>query len=129
MLHDTTTGQSVQLTSNAGDDVSPQIANGIVVWQGFDGQDFEIFRWDGSVVTQLTHDTLRDERPRVDDLGRIVWQKSDGFDSEIFYRAHGANHRVTNNLNDDSNPEIFDGTIVWQSFDGRDFEIERMQIP
>ena len=129
VLHDTTTGQSVQLTSNAGDDVSPQIDDGIVVWQGFDGQDFEIFRWDGSVVTQLTHDALRDERPRVDDLGRIVWQKSDGFDSEIFYRAGGANHRVTNNLNDDSNPEIFDGTIVWQSFDGRDFEIERMQIP
>lgn len=129
VLHDVVAGASTQLTANPGDDVGAQIADGLVVWQGFDGQDFEIFRWDTYVVTQLTHDSLRDERPRLDPLGRIVWQKSDGFDLEIWYRAGGANHRVTDNLNDDLNPEIFDGTIVWQAFDGRDFEIQRMQIP
>jgi len=40
--------QIKQLTNNNAFDRDPQInANGWVVWQGFDGNDYEIFLWKG----------------------------------------------------------------------------------
>jgi hypothetical protein len=119
----------VQITSNVGDDTGAQVANGLVVWQDWDGGDFEIYEWNGTTTTRLTDNALRDERPRVDALGNVVWQTLDGFDLEVFFWDGAAVRRVTDNVADDANPEIENGTIVWQGYDGRDFEIYELQIP
>ena len=49
---------TTQLTNNSYDDGSPQInANGYVVWNGWDGTDYEIFIHDGTTITQLTNNS------------------------------------------------------------------------
>lgn len=128
-VYDTVSTLTAQLTTSGGDDTGAQVANGLVVWQGWDGDDFEIYQWNGSVTTKLTNNTLRDERPRVDALGNVVWQTLDGFDLEVFFWDGVAVRRATDNVADDANPEIHAGTIVWQAYDGRDFEIQKLQIP
>jgi hypothetical protein len=45
---------TTQLTNNSAHDYSPQINDsGQVVWQGFDGTGYEIYYYDGTIVTQL----------------------------------------------------------------------------
>ena len=65
----------------------PEINNqGQIVWEGFDGNDWEIFVYDGAIVHQLTDNCVDDFRPKIADNGDVVWTRSDGNDYEI-YRA------------------------------------------
>ena len=120
---------TVQLTNDSGDDIGAQVANGIVVWQGWDGSGLR----DLPVGRQHHHQAHRQRAARRATAHRRARQRrvagEDGFDLEIFYWDGAAVHRVTDNVADDANPEIHDGTIVWQGYDGRDFEIYRLQIP
>ena len=73
------------MTDNDLNDYEPDISDGWVVWYASDGQDGEIYLWDGESVQKLTDDTNNDQRPRTD--GRYVaWQGQDGNDFEIFIR-------------------------------------------
>jgi hypothetical protein len=81
-------------------DISPQINNrGEVVWQQYDGNDYEVFYWNGSVVTQITNNTGNDYAPRINDNGQIVWYGSDGTYYEIF---------IAQNINDSDGDGIPD---------------------
>jgi hypothetical protein len=65
----------------------PQIDGQYVVWQGYDGNDDEIFLWDGYKVTQLTDNAVGDTAPKIDG-NHIVWQQSnpsDGNTQEIVH--------------------------------------------
>ena len=73
------------LTNNDYDDYSPQINdNGYVVWQGWDGSDWEVFLYDGSGIIPLTKNTSNDRRPQINNNGYVVWDGYDDSDSEIF---------------------------------------------
>jgi hypothetical protein len=76
------------LSNNDSDDHKPQIHNGQVVWQGYDGQDYEIFYWDGTNIHQLTNNNYDDVDPQINN-GQVVWQGYDGHDWEIFFWQEG----------------------------------------
>ena len=73
-----------QLTDNSYDDSVPQIYALNVVWQGYDGNDYEIFNYDGTDTTQLTDNSYDDVDPDISGAC-VTWQgRKDGSDYEIF---------------------------------------------
>ena len=73
----------VQLTNNLFDDKNPQTSGNKIVWQGSDGNDAEIFVYDGNDIIQLTNNDVDDTNPVIDG-DSIAWQSDDGDDTEIF---------------------------------------------
>ena len=77
-----------QLTDNDYDDRNPQINdNGYLVWQGYDGNDIEIYLHDGFNTIQLTDNDHEDRNPQIYDNGYVVWYGylgGCGGNSEIF---------------------------------------------
>ena len=56
------------------DDTNPQINNnGQVVWEGYDGTDWEIFFYNGTTTTQLTNNSYDDTHPQINDNGYVVF--------------------------------------------------------
>ena len=72
------------MTDNSTQDGAPSLYNGTIAWQAFDGNDSEIFYWDGNTITQVTDNSTNDGAPSLYD-GTIAWQAFDGNDFEIFY--------------------------------------------
>ena len=60
----------------------------MVVWEVFDGSDWEIAFYDGSCVTILTDNTADDCRVQIAD-GRVVWLESDGVINDIVLNDNG----------------------------------------
>ncbi len=119
----------IELTENAYLDYAPQINDtGQVVWQGWDGTDYEIWFYDGVTAPRRieTDDSFSDELPRFNNAGQIVWQAWDGHDYEImlFDPASNIVTRLTDDGDDDLYPNINTyGEVAWVSFDGSTFHI------
>ena len=63
-----------KISQNPHDDTNPQINNiGYIVWEGYDGTDWEIFLYDGSTTTQLTNNSYDDTHPQINDNGYVVF--------------------------------------------------------
>lgn len=76
-----------QVTDDSNSCHDPQINNGHITWWGSDGNDNEIFYWDGSTVYQVTDNDWNDLDPRIWD-GQITWESQvDAEDWEIM-EAH-----------------------------------------
>jgi IPT/TIG domain len=76
----------VRLTTNSHNDYQPQVSGDRVVWQGYDGSDYEIYTWTPSGgVQRITDNEYDDEEPQVSG-DRIVWQggKGGGFPWNIY---------------------------------------------
>ncbi len=103
---------------------APSISNGQIAWHGYDGNDDEIFYYDGSQITQLTNNIYLDCYPIISN-GQIVWfgNKGNDLNNEIFYYDGSQITQFTNNNYHDSCPNISNGQIVWQGYDGNDDEI------
>jgi Ca2+-binding RTX toxin-like protein len=112
----------IQLTDNNDNDFSAQIDGNLVVWYSFDGNDEEVYYYDGSAIVRLTDNDSFDYAPYVDD-DRIVWQGFDGNDEEIYIWNDGQIVQLTNNDRPDLLPKISGNYVVWNSFDGNDDEI------
>lgn len=56
--------------------------SGDVVWQEYDGNDYEIFLYNGSATIQLTDNDYRDVLPKINNYGHVVWQGSIGTGDE-----------------------------------------------
>lgn len=95
-----------------------------VVWQGFDGNDWEIFLFDGSAISQLTNNNVDELNPVVSG-DYIAWSGDDGNDTEIFRYSltSAAVTQITDNVFNDVLPSLFNDTVAWQGFDGNDYEI------
>ncbi|MBW2194768.1 MAG: thrombospondin type 3 repeat-containing protein [Deltaproteobacteria bacterium] len=115
----------VELSDNPNDDRYPQVnAGGDVVWEGYDGSDYEIFLYNGSSTTQLTNNSNDDRYPQVNSGGDVVWEGYDGSDYEIFLYNGSSTTQLTNNSFDDYSPQInVYGDVVWRGYDGSDYEI------
>ena len=115
-------GEYVKITSNNHDDFHQDIDKGQVVWEGLDGNDYEIYYWDGSKVIQVTNNDYFDRFPQIHN-GQVVWQGYDGRDTEIFLWDGWSIRQLTDNDHNDKYPRIHDGQVVWQGWDGHDWEI------
>jgi hypothetical protein len=107
-------GTITRLVSNA--NVYPPRINdsGEVVWSGFDGNDLEIFFYDGSQVIQITYNNYDDWFPELNNYSKVVWIGWDGNDHEVFLYSSLGISQITENSFDDRYPHINDaGKIVW----------------
>jgi len=127
-------GVIYQLTNNNGAfDVSPQVINdGRVLWQGWDGHDYEIYRQSlGQNPVQVTSNSGPDVMPEMNALGQAVWMNWDGSNWQVWYNLGNGPVQLTKNLTNFSgglnvHPQITDdGQIYWQGWDGQDYEIYR----
>ncbi len=77
-----------QITDNNTEDHNPQINNnGLVVWEGFDRSDYELFLFDSDTITQLTDNDTDDLYFDMNNKGHLVWMALAGNNSEIIYAA------------------------------------------
>ena len=53
------------------------------MWEGYDGNDWEIYLWNGSETVALTDNDVTDVRPEISGT-LVVWEGWDGEDYEIF---------------------------------------------
>lgn len=93
--------------------------NGDVVWQGFDGNDQEIYLYSGGVVQQLTNNDYDDLEPQINTSGRVAWRGRPEADSEVFVWDGSSILQVSNDNCENINVRINDNnTLVWQAKDG-----------
>ena len=108
-----------RLSNNIVADDNIQLNNaGQSVWEGWDGQDFEIFYHDGTTTTQLTNNIVDDLGSQINDNGQVVWSGAGatGVDGEIF--IYDVTTTTTTQITDDNinnvTPEInASGAVVW----------------
>ncbi|MBN2218091.1 MAG: hypothetical protein JW719_12020, partial [Pirellulales bacterium] len=123
------------LTSNASNDYDYGVSGNYVSWEGFDGNDWEIYLSNGTYdeggvpyVIQLTNNDTDDRFASLYDTGasvNVVWVGTDGHDDEI-YLYNGATDadgtptviRITSNAYDDHDPQVSDSLITWWADDG-----------
>ena len=108
-----------QLTQNEVNDTSPQISGNNIVWRGFDGNDDEVFLFEGETgtVTQLTDNEVFDSDLAISGA-RVVWSTYDGNDGEIFLYEDGDIIQLTDNDVGDRYPLVSDSTVAWLSYEG-----------
>ena len=113
------TSAGTRITNNGFEDSFPKTAGGYVVWQGQDGNDWEIFLYnanDGSGPFPITDNTYPDINPETD--GKYVtWVAGAALLGEIFlYNIETQEtRRITDNTQLDHYPKIVDGIVVWVS--------------
>jgi beta propeller repeat protein len=113
------TSAVTRITINSFEDSFPKTAGGYVVWQGHDGNDWEIFLYnanDGSGPFQITDNTYNDINPETD--GKYVtWAAGTTPLGEIFLYdiATSTTTQLTNNAQLDHYPKIVDDMVVWVS--------------
>lgn len=121
--------EPTRMTDNSAYDVLPQLLDdGRLLWQGWDGHDYEIYcQAPGQGVTQLTNNDSPDVRPQMNALGQLTWMSWDGNDWEVWYNLGDGPVQLTDNTAAyDVQPLITaDAQIYWQGWDGQDYEIYR----
>jgi hypothetical protein len=74
---------STQITHNTHEDRIPTISGTNVVWHGWDGDDYEIYSWNGAAIAQITDNTTTDYTPTISG-SNVVWYGDADGDFEIF---------------------------------------------
>jgi beta propeller repeat protein len=110
--------QFLQLTDNAYDDRYPEVDGSSVVWESWvDDDDSEVLLYDGIATSQLTDNTSEDDYPDVSG-SNVVWRSDD----HVFLYDGTSVIQLSDNGNNYP-ARIFGSNIVWESFDGSDYEI------
>ncbi len=106
-------GEKIQITHNDYDDIQPSLYRHTLAWVGkHDGDNFDLFYWDGQNDYKLTDTDGDDLEPSLQN-GAIAWTEYDGDDFEIYYWNGGANIKITDDEDDDRSPILRNGKIVW----------------
>ena len=114
----------VQITTNYYYVLNSNVHGNELVFQGWDGNDYEIFRYrfDTDQVEQITNNQFDDISPVVWD-GRIAWVAHPTVTAEIFYLADGVIRKISEGTQDNAAPAIWKDKVVWQGYDETDLEI------
>jgi hypothetical protein len=150
-LYDIAAEKTTQLTNNALHDGWLQTHNNQMVWARMDdrfGKDglfyksyapnsSEVIFYDNAIgeTTQLTDNELHDEYPQIHN-GQVVWVRklaqvrtdeeiTDAHNGRIFFydSTTGETRQLTDNKQDDAQPQIHNGQVVWRRGSGSDAEI------
>ena len=102
------------LTKGTTAEYEPQIYEEFVVWRAHDGNDFEIYLYDGEKTLQITDNAKFDANPLVTASGRVVWMMFDGNDYEVYMYEENETKQLTNNLVNDIGVHIAGNSVVWK---------------
>jgi hypothetical protein len=94
---------------------SPDISGTNIVWSGYDpdGDDFEIFLYNGTEIVQITDNDSEDRQPVVSGTN-VAWSGWDGNDFEIFLYNGTEIVQITDNDSHDEDLNIDGSRIVWE---------------
>ncbi len=95
-------------TSNFG----PQISGNTIVWSGNDGTTNQIFKFDGTSVTQVSTTSTGNQFPQISG-NTIVWSGSLGGVRHIFKFDGTSVTQVSTTSTNNNSPQISGNTIVW----------------
>jgi len=114
----------VQITTNYFYVLNPDVHGNELVFQGWDGDDYEIYlyRFDADKLEQLTNNQFDDVSPVVWE-GRVAWVAHPTVTAEIFYMADGVIRKISEGTEDNTAPSIWGERVVWQGYDDTDLEI------
>ena len=91
--------------------------DGQIAFSAHDGNDYEIYLWDGNKILQITDNEVDDKKPSLYN-GEIAWEAILGeteWSREIFFWDGKCIHQVTDNLIPDQYPSLYEGNIAWNS--------------
>ena len=114
----------VQITTNYYYALNPDVHGNELVFQAWDGFDYEIYRYrfDLDQLEQITNNQFDDVSPVVWD-GRVAWVAHPTVTAEIFYMVDGAIRKISEGTQDNAAPSIWKDRVVWQGYDDTDLEI------
>jgi len=117
-LFDLADGSDIALTADGSEDRNPQIQGNRVVWEHFDGTNWEIDEYvigGGGTQQPVTNNSWNDHDPQVSG-DTIVWVADEPGHSQIWVKWHGAApQRLTNDPVDHRSPQIDGELIAFQS--------------
>ena len=107
-----------QITTNYFYVQNPDIHGSQLVFQAWDGHDYEIYLHDFSTgeTTAITQNNFDDMSPVVWD-GLIAWVAYPTVNAEIFLYDNGAITKISTGSTENAAPSIWNGHIVWQGVD------------
>lgn len=113
-----------QLTANYFYALNPDLYGNNLVFQAWDGNDYEIFlyHFDTGQLDQITNNQFDDISPVVWD-GQVAWIAHPTVTAEIFFWSEGVIRKISEGTEDNGAPAIWDGKVVWQGYDDTDLEI------
>jgi len=128
--------QKINISNTPGyNEAHPQINDrGQIVWSGHaSGFSYgQIWLWDGTEKTNISNNDRANYDPQIDESGVVVWRYGDGNDTEILlWDGHGNVYQITDNDDNDADPQICDNWITWRAHawpDGPE-EIYRAKFP
>jgi len=96
----------------------PSLYEGNIAWTSHDGNDNEIYYWNGLDILQITDNEYEDRLPSLYD-GHIAWHAGAvGDEYEIFFWDGNVTHQVTDNDISDSFPSLYNDNIAWMRGNG-----------
>ena len=124
MLYDGSSTTNLTSSQSTTNHTNAAIFGSNVIWQGWDGNDWEIFLYNGSTISRLTNNSV-DEVNAVISGNYIAWEGFDGNDTEIFRYSisSGTTEQITNNLAADGLPTLAGQTLAWHGNEDGDWEI------
>jgi len=94
--YDLNEGEEKQLTFSRSNNMEPKVSEEGIVWQAWDGSDWEIMYFDGTFTDQLTSNTVQDVAPAIDD-GYVLWSVlgSEEQEAKVYSLASGETLNIT----------------------------------
>ena len=113
-----------QITTNYFYVLNPDLHGQDLVFQAWDGNDYEIFHYDyeTGLTDQITENQFDDISPVVWN-GDVAWIAHPTVTAEIFFYHDGVIRKISAGTEDNGSPSIWEGRIVWQGYDDTDLEI------
>ncbi|BBO85881.1 hypothetical protein DSCO28_64470 [Desulfosarcina ovata subsp. sediminis] len=98
--------------------IEPTLSNGQIAYAKWDGNDYEIFLWDGQEITQITNNETDDYEPQIDN-GQISWTGSNSISEpiDVFFWDGSATNNISNMPETNEDSHLQDGRIVYYGFD------------
>ncbi len=123
-LHNFTSPNFQPITQNQPYYEFPSASGTTVVWSGWDGQDSEIYLYDGTTTRTLTNNSVMDLYPQVSGQS-VVWQQipGNGDNGDIYLYDGTRTIALANSANSEVHPQISGQNVVWEGWDGEDWEI------
>lgn len=102
----------------------PSLFDGKIAWDGFDGNAYQIYYFDGFDIEKITDNATNSYFPSLYN-GTIAWSEQERFNTTSYiYFWNGTDiTQITDDSLDSHAPSLYNGKITWQVWDGNDSEI------
>jgi beta propeller repeat protein len=129
--YDNITGQTVTLADSIYNETHGDIAGQYIAWQGWDGNDWEVYRYDiaSQTTERLTDNDVNDYAPEVSADGYVVYQHDvSENNSDIYLYTDTGTLTLGQSQYNETNYEIYGSQVTWQAWDGNDWEVYAAEI-